>query len=148
MQKAALACVRWSSISERIAEFSNSISHLLSVKQTLSAGFDDASGSNIGRFNAYSDEVEWEDLQLFKFGLMSYLLPRFLMMMNADESFYDDFAQWTGNNTMPSDPLTGQRFNDWYEVKRKSNDKRNKTDYARVANIPSQAVWSRRTKNS
>jgi len=112
-------------------------------RQIFSAGFDAGSGANIGRFSAYKDKTDWRDLQLFKFGLMSYLLPRFLMMMNADESFYDDYAQWTGNNTMPSDPLTGQKFNDWYEVKRKANDKQNKTDYAKVANIPSQAVCAR-----
>ena len=114
-----------------------------SRKRIFVAGFDAGSGANIGRFSAYKDKTDWRDLQLFKFGLMSYLLPRFLIMMNADESFYNEYAQWTGNNTMPSDPLTGVKFRDWYEVRRNANAKKNSGDYAKVANIPSQAVCAR-----
>ena len=132
--------VAWSDHLKEEAAASKTLSE--AKKRIFSAGFDAGSGSNIGRFSAYKQKIDWRDLQLFKFGLMSYLLPRFLMMMNADESFYD-FAQWTGNNALPSDPLTGQMFDGWYEIKRSADDKKNKTDYARVANIPSQAVCAR-----
>ena len=111
------------------------------VKQTLSAGFDDASGSNIGRFNAYSDEAEWENLQLFKFGLMSYLLPRYLVMMNGDRSFFNNYSQWSDNNVLPRDPLDDSEMT-WDDLCRYvlSDDA---TDRARVSNIPSQAVTAR-----
>lgn len=132
--------VAWSDHLREEAAASKTLSE--AKKNIFRAGFDAGSGANIGRFSAYKQKTEWRDLQLFKFGLMSYLLPRFLMMMNADESFYD-FAQWTGNNALPSDPLTGQKFEGWYEIKRKADDKKNKSDYAKVANIPSQAVCAR-----
>ena len=114
-----------------------------STKKIFSAGFDAGCGANIGRFSAYKDKTDWRDLQLFKFGLMSYLLPRFLLMMNADESFYDSYAQWTSNNERPSNPLNGSRFGSWYEVKQNANKRRNNLAYASVANIPSQAVCAR-----
>jgi prepilin-type N-terminal cleavage/methylation domain-containing protein len=111
-------------------------------KQALEQGFDDGVSSNLGRFNAYEDETEWRDLQLFKFGLMSFLLPRYLVMMNSDETLYENFSQWTGNNALPADPLSGQTFVSWRELRRRATSDQN-SDIARVANIPSQAVCAR-----
>lgn len=111
------------------------------TKKKLAAGFDDASSQNIGRFNTYSDESDWNKVQLFKFGLMSFLLPRYLVMMNGDESFFTEYAQWTSNNTMPTDPISGRTLT-WKDV-RKYQQGDNAMDLARVANIPSQAVTAR-----
>lgn len=110
-------------------------------KQVLMAGFDGA-GRNIGRFSAYQDKTEWRDLQLFKFGLLSYLLPRYLMMMNADESLYEDFEQWKANNTLPCDPIEGRKFSDWKKVCEKANST-TRNELMHVENIPSQAVCAR-----
>ena len=112
-------------------------------KQIFAAGFDDGVSQNIGRFSRYSRLTDWREVQLFKFGLMSFLLPRYLIMMKSDESLYSDYAQWTGNNSMPSDPLTGQPYTSWRDVWDDANKDRDTTDYARVANIPSQAVCAR-----
>ena len=112
-------------------------------KAMFAAGFDDGVSQNIGRHARYRNKSDWREIQLFKFGLMSFLLPRYLVMMASDESLYSDYAQWTGNNSMPSDPLTGQKYRNWRQVWDDANKDRDTTDYARVANIPSQAVCAR-----
>ena len=56
-------------------------------KKVLMAGFDDGFSSGGGNFDR--DAVDWRDVQIFKFGLMSYLLPRFLVMMNSYEEMYE-----------------------------------------------------------
>lgn len=112
------------------------------MKRVLSAGFDDGVTKNIGRFSQYQDKTEWTDLQLFKFGLLSYLLPRYLVMMNSKESLYKDYAQWTAQNSLPCNALTGEPFSGWDEVCRKSTNN-DRTELAKVANIPSQAVCAR-----
>lgn len=131
----------WSDQLKEEAAASTSLSQ--EKKAIFAAGFDDGVSQNIGRHARYRDKIEWREIQLFKFGLMSFLLPRYLIMMASDESLYSDYAQWTGNNSMPSDPLTGQRYRSWRKVWDDANKDRDTTDYARVANIPSQAVCAR-----
>jgi hypothetical protein len=128
--------------SEQLKEYVNTEKVSERMKQVFSAGFDDGVSKNLGRFSQYQDKSEWKDLQLFKFGLMSYLLPRYLVMMNSNESIYEDYDQWIGNNPLPSNALTGLSFNSWREVCRKAKSD-NKSDLAAVANIPSQAVCAR-----
>jgi len=118
-------------------------------KAVLMAGFDDGVTSNPGRFSDYQNESDWREVQLFKFGLMSYLLPRYLVMMTSDPelNLYDNYDQWTSNNgtegdNMPSNALTGRRFSDWRAVCENAISEK-KTDIATVANIPSQAVCAR-----
>jgi len=111
-------------------------------RMQIMSGFDDGASRNIGRFSQYQDKTEWRDLQLFKFGLMSHLLPRYLVMMNSHKSLYRDYAQWEMNNSLPCNALTGEAFRGWDDVcDRATSD--NKTDLAEVANIPSQAVCAR-----
>ena len=115
------------------------------TKAKLVAGFDDgvASGGSTGRFDAKKDEIDWRNLQLFQFGLMSFLLPRYLVMMNGAQGFFTGgFKQWDSNNVMPSDPFTGITYNNWGQLRNYvEND--NKGDLAHVANIPSQAACAR-----
>jgi len=110
----------------------------------LRAGFDDGgSGGNTGRFSANKDKSSWREIQLFRFGLMSYLLPRYLVMMNgADDFFSGSFAQWDDNNTYPSDPFTGDLFSGWSIVKDYSESSQ-KEKLAKISNIPSQSVCAR-----
>ena len=106
-------------------------------KAVLAAGFD--TGVPIGRFNSYKDKIDWKDIQLFKFGLLSYLLPRYLFMMEGPEELFSSYAQWTGNNELPCDPLRGTAYpGGWQRLREDVKD-----DLARVANIPSQAVCAR-----
>lgn len=95
-----------------------------------------------GLLSPYQDRTEWRDVQIFKFGLMSFLLPRYLVMMRSDAALYRDHAQWLDNNKLPCDPLTGRSYGTWDRLQRKAVSE-DATDIAEVANIPSQAVCSR-----
>lgn len=118
-------------------------------KRIFSAGFDDGVSENPGRFSPYRNEAEWGRLQLFKFGLMSYLLPRYLTMLNFnvdDGIAFDKFMQWTGNNVLPSDPFSadGAEFdNGWKGMAKNYVQSDRSSDVARVMNIPSQAACAR-----
>lgn len=103
--------------------------------------FDDGVTQNIGRHARNKDETSWSKIKLFKFGVLSYLLPRYLFMMNGDPRFFQEYAQWTGNNTEPRDSMTGREMN-WQKVQDYVNSS-NARDMIRVANIPSQAVCAR-----
>lgn len=113
-----------------------------SSRNVFSAGFDDGVSQNPGRHSPYRNKMDWRDIQLFRFGLLSYLLPRYLIMMNGDRTFFEDYNQWTGNNSLPADPLTGRSFQNWTTVQNWAL-KDSSTDLAHIANIPSQAVCAR-----
>ena len=110
-------------------------------------GFDDGVSDNIQRFDPYWWCTSWSELKLFRFGVMSYLLPRYLTMMRGAEDFFSKFRQWTGNNVMPRDPLTGRTFGGWDTMKRNYLDGDDESDekerMAHIANIPSQAACAR-----
>ena len=111
-------------------------------KAVLSAGFDNGVSENVGRHNSNRTENDWREIQLFKYGLMSYLLPRYLIMMNSKEELYTgSYSQWDSNNDKPCDPLTGEVMS-WQRVRDFSRGTTS-SDLAHVANIPSQAVTAR-----
>ena len=112
------------------------------ARNVFSSGFDDGVTENPGRHSPYRDKMEWRDVQLFRFGLMSYLLPRYLVMMNGDRTFFEDYKQWTGNNALPADPLTGRSYQNWTIVQNYALGDTS-TDLAHIANIPSQAACAR-----
>ena len=111
-------------------------------RNVFGSGFDDGVSDNPGRHSPYKSKMEWRDIQLFRFGLMSYLLPRYMVMMNGNRMFFEDFSQWTGNNSLPADPLTGQAYRNWTTVQNYAL-KDSTADLAHVANIPSQAACAR-----
>ena len=100
-----------------------------------------------GRFSGKEDEVEWTQLNLFKFGLMSFLLPRYLyMMQGADPTLYDKFAQWGDNNNVPCKFEDGIPFDTWRELadqSRPNSDGTYNPDLWKVALMPSQIVTAR-----
>ncbi len=109
----------------------------------------DGIGSDTGRFraNRKQEEVEWTKLNLFKFGLMSFLLPRYIYMMQGpDVTVYDEFAQWGDNNNVPCRFDDGIPYDTWRDLARQSmpeeSGKYNK-DLWEVALLPSQIVSAR-----
>jgi prepilin-type N-terminal cleavage/methylation domain-containing protein len=118
-------------------------------RNMFSQGFDGLNSGTLGRFSSYYDCVSWQEIQIFKFGLLSFLLPRYYFMMQGDDSLYERYAQWTANNIRPSDPYTGRKM-DWTgsgdSVKELSISER-QYDYNRVLNIPSQAICQRWISN-
>lgn len=105
------------------------------------AGFNGlGSGSpSVGELNRKKNVTEWESLKLFKFGLMSYLLPRYIIMTGANKEFYT-YAQWVENNENPSDPFNGLPMN-WDEVNELA--KEGTSGANKLGSISSQRVCSR-----
>lgn len=132
------------------------------VRKNFSAPFDNGWSDNPGRHEKNADKSGWNYAQLFKFGVMSYILPRYLVMMSfgegglgsartfADAVFgtYDDaddgYRQWKDNNSLPHNPFTGNLFQGWGQVFEYANKGENDPEkYAQVTSIPSQAVTAR-----
>ena len=100
-----------------------------------------------GRFSGKEDEAEWTELNLFKFGLMSFLLPRYIyMMQGADPTLYDAFVQWGDNNNIPCRFEDGIPYNSWRDLALQSmpeEDGSYNTHLWEVALMPSQIVTAR-----
>jgi prepilin-type N-terminal cleavage/methylation domain-containing protein len=80
------------------------------------AGFD-AMGNGWGRLEDKVDEDRWTHLTLFRFGLMSFLLPRYRFMMQGPHTgIYDEFAQWGNNNNIPCRFENGVPYRSWKEI--------------------------------
>ena len=88
----------------------------------------------------------WAECQLFRFGLMSYLLPRFVVMMgHNDGDMYDKFAQWNNNNQMPCKFEDGSPYRSWEELNRDlmSSGGSSNGNRWKVEVMPTQAVTAR-----
>lgn len=96
-----------------------------------------------------ADEDEWTHLNLFRFGLMSFLLPRFMFMMQADDTtMYDKFMQWGDNNNVPCKFEDGVPYEDWEAIARQvkppvGGGKEINDELWKVAMLPSQIITAR-----
>ncbi len=133
-------------------------------KQSALAGFD--IGSPFSRFNVQTmgpdgqmhnltEATDWNQLKLFRFGLLSFLLPRYLIMMGCAAGSTDkdnpmSFAQWTANNALPARYwLDGTPYKSWEEFLDDlgGEDGKDKTKRWRIEMIPSQSVCQRWLQN-
>jgi prepilin-type N-terminal cleavage/methylation domain-containing protein len=118
------------------------------MQEWAAAGFASAGDSAIeGRLSSKKDEVLWSELKLFQYGMMSYLLPRYLVMMGGSSRYFesDGYAQWTKNNDKSCDPFTGRTI-EWTEVYEWAKDHRNGLKNENVVKLllmPSQAACAR-----
>ncbi len=84
----------------------------------------------------------------FEFGLLSFLLPRYLFMLDFDSnalSKLTQMKQWKNNNIEQHDPFDGTMMS-WQQLRQyrsSATQGNNDTDLVRLANIPSQAVCAR-----
>ena len=109
-------------------------------KKVLGSPFGNGMSNLSGMDNT---ETDWRKIQLFKFGLMSYLLSRYQVMMNSrEELFNGSYAQWNSNNVLPCDPMTGLRFQNWKDVRTRARSDKSKIR-AEVVNVPSEAATAR-----
>ena len=85
--------------------------------------------------NGWNTKKTWQEVKIFQFGLMSFLLPRYMFMTKGlDSEDLEDCAQWNANNRLSSHPNAGYSFGTW----------KDQLDDARlVRRIPSQSVCAR-----
>ncbi len=124
----------------------------------FSAGFNILPSANQVSQNARS--AAWTDVQIFKFGVMSFLMPRYLFMVAGPYELYDNEsynAQWTSQNDLSQlfRFRDGKRlYSDsqgWKKLQQDTNQRKNKTqasdynsaDYRQILAQPSQSVCAR-----
>ena len=119
----------------------------------LSQPFD---GGSPGALSGKLDLTEWTDAQIFKFGLMSFLLPRYLLMLGGEKDEdpalnlsggvgedlgYYRFAQWGTKNNCPCRFDTGVQYDGWKDVYQSvKQDSQNRWE---IELIPSQTICQR-----
>ena len=145
------------------------------IAAKFSRGFINSSKNANGLFNASVQTTgsdyrgkskrlspNWNDCQLFRYGLLSFLLPRYLFMMGGDASFYKGsdsdphYIQWGAFNKRPTNNVNGKRNDPRsneimnFEMLRSKigydshgNIVGNPRDRAEVEAIPSQSVCRR-----
>lgn len=102
---------------------------------------------------------DWRTCSLFQFGLLSFLLPRYLFMLRGESDFYDGFRydragqaqvqeQWNEHNQLPCKISTGERYENWNEIRKalgqaSRGGMQNRRDANMVSNLTSQSVCAR-----
>lgn len=113
--------------------------------EALKHGFDALTDNS--QLSGKGNYSEWADVQAFQMGLLSYVMPRFLVIFNVQSggttaSGFDQIftaqKQWTMNNELPCDFETGQPYSSWKAVINEMSRNRWK-----IAALPSQAVCAR-----
>lgn len=97
---------------------------------------------NNSTVNTLKEYSGWDDVQVFKYGVMSYLLPRYLITMGGgrqvDQQLFSQQRSWQDNNQLPSRFEDGAPYPNWGDV---SNDAYQNP--WKIAALPSQAACAR-----
>jgi len=79
--------------------------------------------SDNSMISGWEDKKLWREAQIFKFGVMSYLLPRYLVAMGGgdstsdiDHQLFSRQSQWTANNQLPCQFESGVPYSSWDAV--------------------------------
>ena len=97
--------------------------------------------------SSYGNVSDWTQVQLFEYGVMSYLVPRYLVTMRSgwgsgkkmmDSQLFSNQRSWTDNNQLPSRFEDGAPYPSWSEVNSDAFQHPWK-----IAALPSQAVCAR-----
>ncbi len=149
--------VSWPSSSD--GEINSAIQALSSATDAEAPYKDFRALSGVGSLDL--DAVDWraqgkngKDIQLFEFGLLSFLFPRYFFMLDGKMSnFYDHKVngryhnQWAANNQLPCRLDTGAQFSDWDEVRKamgaQSSSANARWEAGLISNLTSQAVCAR-----
>ena len=138
------------SVSDMLMEKANSSEaryEAFTKNQALKIGFQALNDNSIVRTDGA--RKDWTSTQVFKLGLMSYLLPRLLVSLDvpagdkASSGFKELFSgqkQWTMNNDLPCDFSTGMPYANWDAV---ISDYENKANQWKIAALPSQSICTR-----
>ena len=107
-------------------------------------------GGHPGFLNPYQSETDATRLQLFRYGLMSFLLPRYRFMLDCAKggqsgvsgtfnNSIDNYRQWTEFNPLPPRMDTGIAYESWKAF----CDVMGSEDDWQIDLIPSQAACAR-----
>ncbi len=103
--------------------------------------------SNVGGFGQRLNKSSWREVQLFQFGLLSFLLPRYLFMLQGDPAMYDDHprGQWATNNQLPCRIDSGEPYEKWEDMQEILYDENtgNQRESKLISSQTSQAVCAR-----
>ena len=104
-------------------------------------------GDNGSGNDGSTGDWKWGDKQKFSFGLMSFLLPRYLLMMGCANDDLYALYQWDGNNSLPCRFDSGVPYTSWAELNEElkvdPDSNQGQTNRRKVELIPSQAVTQR-----
>lgn len=126
--------------------------------KVLAAGFQIRPSVSPSDLDKYS---QWGDIQLFKFGVLSFLMPRYLFMLSGEEKLYDSGSrarlkgQWAAQNSitklynLQTGRVLTEKWSDiqqWTRQRENSDVKQTDLDnknYRQIVNQPSQIVCAR-----
>ena len=105
-------------ISKVIAQKANSkepqFAAFAARKDVLGGGFHALHNPNERQHWSDEQGEDWQNCQIFQFGLLSFLLPRYSFMSKGFTSdVLANCSQWTGNNRLAANPNTGVTFGSW-----------------------------------
>ena len=92
------------------------------------------------------DKSDWKDVQLFQFGLLSFLLPRYLFMLEGAKDMYENpRGQWAKNNQRPCTLDEGRPYESWERLQKDvlKQDSINSGRASIIENLASQSVCAR-----
>jgi len=106
--------------------------------------------TDVQRIDALAkSEPSWSYVQVFRFGLISFLLPRYLIMMDHGlTGMFDEVEQWKRCNEPPSKFDDGVPYASWEEISKKvrrsdDNEYLRQDDAREIGLLPSQIVTTR-----
>lgn len=138
---------RISEVLRKRAQSNDSRNKKFRDNKALLAGFTALTDNSM--ISGKGSKPEWKDTQVCKLGLMSYLLPRVLVLFDSknggdfNNSFYDileNQRQWSSSNELPVDFDTGQPYGNWEDVYMEMTRKKK---LWKIALQPSQMVCAR-----
>lgn len=103
-------------------------------RDVLGAGF--TAIDNPNQVSGWNKESSWQKTKVFQFGVMSYLLPRYLFMLSGidNKNNLNNCPQWTASNRLSANPNNGAQFGSWEQQLRYKS---------LIQRIPSQSVCAR-----
>ena len=118
---------------ERVNSIDEQWKEYKDYSRQLGSGFTPVISPN--QVSGWNSKKTWQEVKIFEFGVMSFLLPRYLFMSQGiDPDDLNDCAQWNANNRLSSHPNAGYHFENW---------KDQLDDVRLVRRIPSQSVCAR-----
>ena len=89
----------------------------------LGGGFSSLDNPNM--LSGWNTKESWHEIKVFQFGVMSFLLPRYMFMLDGiigesgsgtEANILDDCKQWGASNRYPANPNNGSQITSWGTV--------------------------------